>query len=150
MRLALTVVSPAARQAADVILDAAAQTPVAEVAAALERFTRADAPLAAHYGAGQGQHGAAQHDADQAGAQVLQFPGSRSRGPTAVADPGGCNRAVPLYVDYQRVPPGLTLAASAIRDGSVISLGGPEGCVYPEPTGLGGPEGCVYPAPTRT
>ena len=53
-----------------------------------------------------------------------------------MADPGGYARAVPLYVDYQRVPPGLTLAASAIRDGSVISLGGPEGCVYPEPTGL--------------
>src|SRR5437868_2359555 len=136
MRLALTVVSPAARQSADVILDAAAQTPVAEVAAALERFAH-DGPVPAAYpnggsadqrGGGAGQTGA--------GAQVLQFPGSRSRGPTALADPAGYSRAVPLYVDYQQVPPGLTLAASAIRDGSVISLGSPEGCVYPEPTGV--------------
>src|SRR5712691_3640638 len=124
MRLALTVVSPAARQSADVLLDAAPETPVADVAAALERFARAGVAPGAY------------HDAGQAGAHVLQFPGSRSRGPAALADPVGYSRAVPLYVDYQRVPPELDLAASAIRDGSVISLGGPEGCVYPEPTGL--------------
>ena len=128
MRLALTVVSPAARQSADVILDAAAETPVAEVAAALERFAHGGVALGTYHGAGQ--------SAGHTGAQVLEFPGSRSRGPTALADPGGYSRSVPLYVDYQRVPPALTLAASAIRDGSVISLGGPEGCVYPEPTGL--------------
>jgi DNA segregation ATPase FtsK/SpoIIIE, S-DNA-T family len=135
MRLALTVVSPAARQSADVILDAAAQTPVAEVAAALERFAHGGPGPAAypHGGAADQRGGAGQAGA---GAQVLQFPGSRSRGPTALADPGSHSRAVPLYVDYQRVPPGLTLAASPIRDGSVISLGSPEGCVYPEPTGV--------------
>ena len=40
MRLALTVVSPAARQAADVMLEADPATPVAEIAAELERFIR--------------------------------------------------------------------------------------------------------------
>jgi DNA segregation ATPase FtsK/SpoIIIE, S-DNA-T family len=146
MRLALTVVSPAARQYADVILDAAAQTPVGEVAAALERFAhggtvrdgtvRDGTGPGAYHGAGQGSAGQGSAGQRDAGAQVLQFPGSRSRGPTALADHGDYSRSVPLYVDYQRVPPGLTLAASVIRDGSVVSLGGPEGCVYPEPTGV--------------
>ena len=42
----------------------------------------------------------------------------------------------PLYVDYRLVPADLSLAQSPLRDGSVISLGSPEGCVYPEPAGL--------------
>jgi DNA segregation ATPase FtsK/SpoIIIE, S-DNA-T family len=136
MRLALTVVSPAARQYTDVILDTAAETPVAEVAAALERFAHGGAALGTYHGAGENSAGENSAGPGSAGAQVLQFPGSRSRGPTALADHGDYSRSVPVFVDYQRVPPGLTLAASAIRDGSVVSLGGPEGCVYPEPTGV--------------
>src|SRR6185437_14156681 len=98
MRLALTVVSPAARQYADVILDAAAQTPVAEVAAALERFAHGGTVRdgTARDGTGPGAyHGAGQGSAGQrdAGAQVLQFPGSRSRGPTALADHGDYSRS---------------------------------------------------------
>lgn len=37
----------------------------------------------------------------------------------------------PLYLDGQRLPPQLPLAWSPLRDGCVISLGGPEGCVPP-------------------
>lgn len=131
MRLALTVVSPAERQWADVVLDADPATPVGEVAAELERFARggfapafADLPGAA--------------DDGEPGARVLQFPGPRSRGSLAMpaADPWLQARAVPLFVDYQQVAPQLTLADSPLRDGSVVSLGGPEGCLYPEPTGL--------------
>ena len=52
--------------------------------------------------------------------------------PAARAEP----LAAPLYVNYQLVPAHLTLAESPIRDGSVISLGSPEGGMIPEPTGL--------------
>ena len=86
MRLALTVVSPTARQAVDVVLDADPSTSIAGLAAELEHLTI----------------------------------GGRA----------------PLYVNYQLVSPQLTLAESPIRDGSVISLGSPEGCIIPEPTGL--------------
>ena len=56
MRLALTVVSPVARQTADILLDADPATPVADVAAQLERFMHA-ATLSAD------------------GARVVRFPG---------------------------------------------------------------------------
>jgi S-DNA-T family DNA segregation ATPase FtsK/SpoIIIE len=127
MRLALTVVSPTARQMADVIIDADPGTPVAGLAAELEHFMfdgRASGGYAGQLGAG--------------GARVLQFPASRVQGslamssPAAYADP----QAAPLYVNYQLVSPHLTLAESPIRDGSVISLGSPEGGMIPEPTGL--------------
>jgi len=57
--------------------------------------------------------------------------------------------AGPLYVDGQRVWRRLTLAEAPIRDGSVISLGSPDGCVVPAPSGLvdilvaGGPDAGV-------
>jgi S-DNA-T family DNA segregation ATPase FtsK/SpoIIIE len=99
MRLALTVVSPATRQLADVLLDADPATPVGEITAELNRFA---------------SHGS-----------LAVSASARPTQPWA-----------PLYIDYQVVPPHLSLAQSPLRDGSVISLGSPEGCVYPEPTGL--------------
>jgi DNA segregation ATPase FtsK/SpoIIIE, S-DNA-T family len=57
--------------------------------------------------------------------------------------------AGPLYVDCQRIWRRLTLAEAPIRDGSVISLGSPDGCVVPSPSGLvdilvaGGPDAGV-------
>src|SRR5580658_2136127 len=127
MRLALTIVSPAQRHASDVVLDADPATPVAELAAAFEHFMfggRAPAAYAAPPATGP------------AGTRVLQS----SRLTTQP-------QSIPLFVNYQRIQPQLTLAESPIRDGSVISLGSPEGCVNPEPTGLaeirviGGPGG---------
>ncbi len=65
---------------------------------------------------------------------------------------GGVGRAPSggsLYVDCQRIWGRLTLAESPIRDGCVISLGSPDGCVVPEPSGLvdilvaGGPDAGV-------
>ncbi|MGH3279832.1 MAG: hypothetical protein ACRDNW_11950, partial [Trebonia sp.] len=41
--------------------------------------------------------------------------------------------STPLYVDGRRLPPQLPVAGSPLRDGCVISLGGPAGCVPPEP-----------------
>jgi len=127
MRLALTVVSPTARHWADVVVDADPATPVGELAAELDRL--------AHGGfAGQ------QPPTGPGHAQVLQFPGPQTYGSLAMAGAvvGHAQQAqaVPLYVDFQRVPPQLTLAQSPVRDGAVISLGSPEGCLRPEPTGL--------------
>jgi DNA segregation ATPase FtsK/SpoIIIE, S-DNA-T family len=45
--------------------------------------------------------------------------------------------AVSLYVDYRRIWQRLTLAEAPIRDGCVISLGRPDGCVMPDPAALG-------------
>ena len=101
MRLALTVVSPAERRAADLVLDADPATPVADLAVELDYFMSG----------GQG-------------------PDAYTSRRAAGAAGGG------LYVNFQWIAPQLTLAESPIRDGSVISLGGPEGCVMPEPTGL--------------
>src|SRR5579863_3407205 len=133
MRLALTVVSPTARQMADVILDADPATPVAGLAAELERFMfggRGPDPYPGQRGPGPA--------ADPGGARVLQFPASRMQGSLAMSSPAAYAEplAVPLYVNYQLVAPQLTLADSPIRDGSVITLGSPEGGLVPEPTGL--------------
>jgi S-DNA-T family DNA segregation ATPase FtsK/SpoIIIE len=127
MRLALTVVSPMARHWADVVVDADPATPVGELAAELDRLA---------YGGFTGQS----QPTGPGNAQVLQFPGPRGHGSLATAGPvvgyPPQAQAVPLYVDFQRVAPQLTLAQSPIRDGAVISLGSPEGCLRPEPTGL--------------
>jgi DNA segregation ATPase FtsK/SpoIIIE, S-DNA-T family len=150
MRLALTVVSPAARQSADVIIDADPATPVGQIATELERFAYGGFtdPRGSYGADGEGPGGSAgAAPGESPGARVLRFPGPRSQGSLAMADPAQPRPtfhpapqpqpdAVPVFVDYQRVSPGLTLAEAPIRDGSVISLGSPEGCVYPEPTGL--------------
>ena len=128
MRLALTVVSPAARQAVDVILEADPATPVTEIAAELERFTR---------------HGLVEHPGEppgggHQGARVLRFPGPRSQGSLAMSSPVTYDEPlpVPLYLNCQQIPPQLTLLESPLRDGALVSLGGPEGCLTPEPGGL--------------
>ncbi|HUN36928.1 MAG TPA: FtsK/SpoIIIE domain-containing protein [Trebonia sp.] len=103
MRVALTVVSPAQRRTADVILDADPATSVADLAAELEQL----------------MSGVRTPDA------YVSSPATFSGSP-----------ATALYVNYHLIAPQLTLEESPIRDGSVISLHGPEGCVRPEPTGL--------------
>jgi DNA segregation ATPase FtsK/SpoIIIE, S-DNA-T family len=138
MRLALTVVSPAARRRADVLLDADPQTPAGELAAEFARLLDAAAhPLPA---------------AD--GAHILQFPSVRDRhqradrhGPGAVGSvlapsPAAgqafaAGPAVPaLYAEHRLVPAEQPLAESPLRDGCLVSLGDPSGCLPPEPTGL--------------
>ncbi len=127
MRLALTVASPDNQRAADVMLDADPATPVVRIAAELGRYMGSDwtAP------------GTTPVSSGRPGANVLWFPGPRSHGSQALVspDPEG-PFAVPLYVAGQRVPHQLTLLESPIRDGAVLSLGSPEGCVTPEPGGL--------------
>ena len=107
MRLALTVVSPAARRQADVLLEADPATPVATLAEELDRFLHAGAvPAAASPG------------------HVLAFPGPRSAA------------AASLYVDQVLVPPEQALRDSRIRPGCVVSLGDASGCIGPEPAGV--------------
>ncbi len=128
MRLALTVVSPAALRTADVVIEADPATPVIRVAAELGRFM------------GEGSTGRGTPSSGVSGwqgAKVFPFRGPRSHGPLAMVspDPDG-PYAVPLYVANQRIPHQLTLLESLIRDGAVVSLGSPDGCVAPEPGGL--------------
>ena len=128
MRLALTVVAPGVQRTADVVLEADPATPVVRVAAELGHFMGDGwtAPSVSSSGAG-----------GRPGANVFRFPGPRLHGSLAMVspDPDG-PFAVPLYVADQRIPHQLTLLESPIRDGAVVSLGGPEGCVGPEPGGL--------------
>jgi S-DNA-T family DNA segregation ATPase FtsK/SpoIIIE len=128
MRLALTVVSPAGRLAADVMLEADPATPVAAVAAELERVIRGQGvePHAGHGGRTGPQ-----------GARVLRFPGPRSEGSLAVSSPlPHVEPAVPLFVNCQQIPPQVTLAEGWVTNGAVVSLGSPDGCLTPEPAGL--------------
>jgi DNA segregation ATPase FtsK/SpoIIIE, S-DNA-T family len=128
MRLALTVVSPGAQRTADVVLEADPATPVAQLAVELGRFMS---------GGWTGQGPPSIDAGGGTGARVLRFPGPRSTGSLAMASPDpGEPLAVPLYVSGQRIPPQLSLLESPIRDGAVLSLGGPEGGVSPEPGGL--------------
>jgi DNA segregation ATPase FtsK/SpoIIIE, S-DNA-T family len=163
MRLALTVVSPAAKHWADVVIDADPATPVADIAADLERMTSGAPSPATPGGAGPGGLGYGAGGAGGAGAgpgglgygaggtdagpggRLLQFPGLRSRGPLASrasGSPAGYETLprpappIPLFVDFRQVAPQLTLASSPIRNGSVVSLGDPSGCLRPEPAGL--------------
>ncbi len=135
MRLTLTVVSPAARRWADVVLEADPAMLVADVAAELERLAHGTVP-AARGGpeAAEVVSGAGAPSAESWG-QVLRFPG---RAPHATPPQARRHQGIPipLYVDFQQVAPQLTLASSPVRDGAVVSLGDPSGCLRPEPVGL--------------
>ena len=146
MRLAVTVVSPATRRFADIVLDADPATPVGEVAAELDRLVSGASPGPVAMGTE-----AMGTEATADGARVLQFPGPGARGARApaagglgaaaggrapVTSPGQTRNAPPAYVDFGLIPAHLSLADSAIRDGAVISIGDPSGCLWPEPTGL--------------
>ena len=74
MRLALTVASPATRRTADVVVEADPATPVADIAAELQRFISGGEPRLAP------PPGSAQQ-----WAQVLRFPGSRAQGSLATS-----------------------------------------------------------------
>jgi DNA segregation ATPase FtsK/SpoIIIE, S-DNA-T family len=135
MRLALTVVSPAVSQQADVLLEADPATPVGEVAAGLARLL----------------YGGPEVPGDGGYGTVLHFPGPRAPGGDQAATPvgqrnpfGGSAAAAvvtaprhspALFVDHQLVPPGQDLASSPLRAGCVVSIGDPAGCLPSEPTG---------------
>ncbi len=59
-----------------------------------------------------------------------------ARGAWEPRSPARPSSGVSLYVDYQRIWQRLTLAEAPIRDGCVIGLGRPDGCVVSDPAGL--------------
>ena len=153
MRLALTVVTPAAGQRADVILDADPATPVAEVAAELAGLTAGVAgpdangygqvlafpgprPVTAGLPAGQaGPPGRTSNPADPTGTSSPGYSTGLG-GPTSPGAPTAPPRprlpaAPPVFVNGLLIPPDLPLAASPLRTGSVVSLGDPSGCLPP-------------------
>ena len=123
MRVALTVVAPALRRTAEVLLEADPGTPVADIAAELASFIGGDAM--------ERQHGPGYGDS-RPGARVLRFPGPGSRGSLALSSPlpGAEPRSVPLYINRRQVLPQLSLAEARIMDGAVVSLGDPDGNTY--------------------
>lgn len=64
------------------------------------------------------------------GATARQMWGALTR----VVQPVG--RSAPLYVDGTLLNPVLPLCESPMRDGTLVSLGHPDGCLPPEPGGL--------------
>ncbi|MEV6761012.1 FtsK/SpoIIIE domain-containing protein [Streptomyces sp. NPDC051105] len=111
MRLSLTVVDPVGGATADVVLDADPESTVGDVARELAR----------QVGLGYPDHGEV--------AQVI--PIGAPRGAAAVQTAG------PLaYVDGYALDPAATVVGSPLRDGVVVSLHDPAGCVLGEPTGI--------------
>ena len=127
MRVALTVV--AMRRTADVLLEADPATPMADIAAELASAVVGDVMERRH---------AFKDGGLQRGARVLRFPGSGASGPLALSSPLPSAEwmSVPLYVNHRQIAPQLPLAEAWIRDGAVVSLGDPGGCVSPEQAGL--------------
>jgi DNA segregation ATPase FtsK/SpoIIIE, S-DNA-T family len=123
MRLAVTVVAPRKGRAAHILLDADPGMPVADLAARLTRYMLSDAPPR-----GPGQAGG---DAAHAAGRVPPLLDRWTHPPSSAASPFE-QVGLPLYIDGQPVPSRVPLASSPVRDGCVISLGGPEGCVPPE------------------
>ncbi|MGW4911356.1 FtsK/SpoIIIE domain-containing protein [Streptomyces sp. NPDC004270] len=111
MRLSLTVVDPVGGATADVVLDADPESTVGDVARELAR-----------------QVGLGYPDAGEV-AQVI--PIGAPRGAAAVQAAG------PLaYVDGYALDPAATVVGSPLRDGVVVSLHDPAGCLLGEPTGI--------------
>ncbi|MER6628859.1 FtsK/SpoIIIE domain-containing protein [Streptomyces sp. NPDC000987] len=106
MRLSLTVVDPVGGASADVVLDADPESTVGDIARELAR----------HVGLGDS-------------AQVIPIGASR-------AQAGGGSGAPLAYVDGYALDPAATVVGSPLRDGVVVSLHDPAGCVLGEPTGV--------------
>ncbi|KAA0941902.1 FtsK/SpoIIIE domain-containing protein [Streptomyces apricus] len=107
MRLTLTVVDPLGGASADVVLDADPESSMGDIAK----------ELATHVGHSGGD------------AQIIPI-GQHGQ-------PHGTGNGSPLaYVDGHPVDPGSTIATSPLREGAVVSLYDPAGCLPGEPTGL--------------
>ncbi|MET7451257.1 FtsK/SpoIIIE domain-containing protein [Streptomyces sp. NPDC005574] len=119
MRLSLTVVDPIGGASADVVLDADPESSVGDI-------TR---ELARHLGLGG--------PGDAGGAQVIPIGGPRGQH-------GGAPAA---FVDGYALDPDADIVGSPLREGAVVSLHDPAGCLHGEPTGVvefrvaGGPAG---------
>ncbi|MFC8308685.1 FtsK/SpoIIIE domain-containing protein [Streptomyces olivaceus] len=106
MRLTLTVVDPYGGGAADVVLDADPESTVGDIAEELAK------------------------QVGVSGAQVIPIGHQRQQGG------GGSDGAPLVYVDGYAVDPSATVVGSPLREGAVVSLQDPSGCLPGEPTGL--------------
>ncbi|GGN28877.1 FtsK/SpoIIIE domain-containing protein [Streptomyces fuscichromogenes] len=111
MRLSLTVVDPVGGATADVVLDADPESTVGDVARELAR----------QVGVGYSE--------SQGGAQVIPIGAPRGTGPVQTAGPHA-------YVDGYALDPAASVVGSPLRDGVVVSLHDPAGCLLGEPTGV--------------
>ncbi|MEV8318985.1 FtsK/SpoIIIE domain-containing protein [Streptomyces sp. NPDC059900] len=107
MRLTLTVVDPLGGANADVVLDADPESSVGDIAK----------ELAQQVGYGGGD------------AQIIPIGGHQLPG----AGQGG---APVVFVDGYPIDASATIGTSALREGAVVSLHDPAGCLPGEPTGL--------------
>ncbi|WP_316773758.1 FtsK/SpoIIIE domain-containing protein [Streptomyces sasae] len=112
MRLSLTVVDPVGGATADVVLDADPESTVGDVARELAR-----------------QVGLGFPDSNE-GAQVIPIGAHRQQ--AAVVQASGPH----AYVDGYALDPAATVVGSPLRDGVVVSLHDPAGCLLGEPTGV--------------
>ncbi|WP_151479641.1 FtsK/SpoIIIE domain-containing protein [Streptomyces albicerus] len=108
MRLTLTVVDPLGGANADVVLDADPESSMGDIAK----------ELAAHVGY-------------SGGAQIIPIGQHGQQGQHA-----GSGGAPLAYVDGYPVDPAATIGTSPLREGAVVSLHDPAGCLPGEPTGL--------------
>ncbi|MGF7234402.1 MAG: FtsK/SpoIIIE domain-containing protein, partial [Frankia sp.] len=151
MRLALTVVEPILAASVDLVLDADPRLSVAALARELARAVRPESRLPARPSRSRATarvpsqrldaatdggfvpFGPAATSADPSapdgGAIMLRFPDLQGRNGSPFTGPR-------LYVDGQLVDPTLSLAESIIRDGSLVSLDSPAGCLPAEPPGI--------------
>ncbi|MEV0323605.1 FtsK/SpoIIIE domain-containing protein [Streptomyces sp. NPDC050658] len=108
MRLTLTVVDPLGGANADVVLDADPESSVGDIAK----------ELAEQVGYGGGD------------AQIIPIGGHQLQ-------PGGGQGGAPVvFVDGYPIDASATIGTSALREGAVVSLHDPAGCLPGEPTGL--------------
>ncbi|MEN3585936.1 FtsK/SpoIIIE domain-containing protein [Streptomyces sp. ZYX-F-203] len=147
MRLTLTVVDPFGGQAADVVLDADPESTVGDISAELAR--RLGLGNAARVvPIGQQRRGGATASPGNVGAEIpgtaSPHVGTAARAPhEAAAVPRDAPR---VYVDGYAVDPSATVVGSPLREGAVVSLQDPGGCLPGEPSGLvelrvvGGPD----------
>jgi S-DNA-T family DNA segregation ATPase FtsK/SpoIIIE len=125
VKVTLTVVDPATRVEADLLLDADPATRVGDLADTLARAVRAGGASA-----GPG-----------ATATVVSLASRRPGFGVGAEDDDGLGSMLPavgtrIFVAGDPVDPDLELGASPIREGTLVSLDDPTGCVRPEPDGL--------------
>jgi S-DNA-T family DNA segregation ATPase FtsK/SpoIIIE len=108
VRLSLTVVDPIGGSSVDVVLDLDPKSSIGDITRELAR-----------------------HVSLEAGARIIPIGGHGGLG--GHPNPGGAPQA---FVDGHALDPGASVADSPLREGAVVSLHDPVGCLLGEPTGV--------------
>ncbi|RZU16927.1 FtsK/SpoIIIE domain-containing protein [Streptomyces sp. BK239] len=110
MRLSLTVVDPIGGSSADVVLDADPESSVGDIVRELARHVAGPDRLGSH---------------EDAGAEVVPIGGRQLP-----------ERTVQAFVDGYALDPAANVVGSPLREGAIVSLRDPAGCLLGEPTGV--------------